>query len=182
MKKLFYVLILIPLLAIQCEKDSNSSPVECQNTDCELAKLPPPTTDGLKTFGCLINGKAWIAKGTNPPSIQVKYSNNELLYIDTYLRYENNSIDFLGLLIRKNAKAQMEFNHIDDDISFDFLSYKDSCFYEDLPLASGEIILTKYDTINNIIAGTFSCTIAPEANACDTLKITHGRFDAKIPF
>lgn len=65
MKHLIYILtvLALPLMALQCKKDN---PVEanCQgDIACELAKLPPATTEGKGTFGCLVNGKAWLPKG-----------------------------------------------------------------------------------------------------------------------
>ena len=49
MKK--YLLIATALAFTMCCKKTDG-------LDAELAKLPPVTSTGAKTFGCLVNGKA----------------------------------------------------------------------------------------------------------------------------
>lgn len=46
--------------------------IGCQKGD----KLPEPTTEGLNTFACKINGKVWIANGisTGNKSLEVELS------------------------------------------------------------------------------------------------------------
>jgi hypothetical protein len=66
MKKHTLLLLLLPLMAMQCKKDTihslnNTAPCAPGDTLCELAKLPAITTTGANTFGCLLNGKAWLA-------------------------------------------------------------------------------------------------------------------------
>ena len=58
------IIILITALALSyCDKDDNKPKTE-------LEKLPPATQTGAQTFGCLIDGKAFVPPkfGTNAPS------------------------------------------------------------------------------------------------------------------
>lgn len=48
------LLFLITLSATTCKKEST--------LEMELAKLPQATQTGQNTFGCLVNGKAWVAQ------------------------------------------------------------------------------------------------------------------------
>lgn len=52
----FYSLAIIILLVSYegCDNDPNPK--------TELEKLPPATQEGKNTFGCLVNGKAWVTK------------------------------------------------------------------------------------------------------------------------
>lgn len=48
--------------------------------------------------------------------------------------------------------------------------------YKELP---SRLTLTKIDTVNNIIAGTFEFTLLSEHAPGVTLKVTDGRFDLR---
>ncbi len=52
--KIIYTCLLFVILNTQCKKD---------DLNAELAKLPPITQTGANTFGCLVNGKAYIPSG-----------------------------------------------------------------------------------------------------------------------
>src|SRR6185503_9360933 len=92
MTKIFPLLLLSVLLTGNCKKD---------NID-ELSKLPPATQSGANTFGCLINGSAFIPNGYDgsKPNIHViadPTHNDGYLLIDVY-RYINGDKEnvFLG--------------------------------------------------------------------------------------
>src|SRR5690606_2165136 len=54
----------------------------------------------------------------------------------------------------------------------------ESCYYYDFEDAfEGKVHFTKIDTVNYIVSGTFDFSTATEN--CDTLRITHGRFDMR---
>jgi len=52
---LFFLLSTI-LLSLRCRKDKTANPVD---------QLPPLTTVGANTFGCLVNGSAFLPKGAS---------------------------------------------------------------------------------------------------------------------
>ena len=54
MKYLIISCCLTLLMAAGCKKETT--------LENELAKLPPATQTGANTFGCLLNGKAWVAQ------------------------------------------------------------------------------------------------------------------------
>ena len=54
------LLLLTTFTLTCCDKDDNNKP------KTELEKLPPATQIGANTIGCLINGKAFLPKGTFP--------------------------------------------------------------------------------------------------------------------
>lgn len=46
--------------------------------------------------------------------------------------------------------------------------------------AKGFIKINRYDTRNGIVSGEFEYTLFDKTTVCDTLKISHGRFDYKL--
>ncbi|MGB4776061.1 MAG: hypothetical protein WBP45_12860, partial [Daejeonella sp.] len=54
----------------------------CKKTKTGLGALPPATQDGKKTFGCLINGKAFVAQSKpftqSPVTCQYGYIDNDI--------------------------------------------------------------------------------------------------------
>ena len=66
MKK--YLLIATALAFTMCCKKTDS-------LDAELAKLPPITQNGAKTFGCLVNGKAVTPNSSciNCPPLECRF-------------------------------------------------------------------------------------------------------------
>jgi len=51
-KHIFPLLVLITLAAVQCKKNTLEE------------QLPPITTTGANTFGCLVNGNTWLPYGS----------------------------------------------------------------------------------------------------------------------
>jgi hypothetical protein len=42
------------------------------------------------------------------------------------------------------------------------------------------VVVTRFDTVNNIISGTFDFTAGSIDNTADPITVTEGRFDIKI--
>lgn len=55
-KKIILFFLAVTGIFVSCKKESTSQD--------ELAKLPPATQTGANTFGCLVNGKAFMPKGS----------------------------------------------------------------------------------------------------------------------
>ncbi len=53
--KLFCLLLAIPCLALQCNKNKNGP-----DNGNEKEQLPPATQSGKGTFGCKVNGEVWV--------------------------------------------------------------------------------------------------------------------------
>jgi len=169
-------LVLIILLSI----------LSCTKTE-EIEKLPPMTTEGKNTFGCLVNGKAWIPKteggGLFNERLSIKYEGRSFS-IQASLRL-NKDETFQRLFVSTNftdlGVYQIPHPPFSGEIYFNLnkvpigtmpcTTYK--CIPEDT-----EIEILYLDTNKRIISGTFSYKNL--TNRCgDIINITDGRFDVR---
>lgn len=163
---LLSALIITLLSSPQCKKDVD-----------ELSKLPPITQEGKNTFGCLVNGKAWIPQGYDGvfPNIRVTVEPNSLdIRVYSYKDQVLNEIligctDFKGIGIYNfNNPTQQSFGYITSNCQI---------LRNDTAYRTGNFRITKFDS--DIISGTFECSLFLR-NCGDTIRITHGRFDKKL--
>ncbi len=178
MKHLKLCLLLFAMANIfaSCTKDKQSED-----------QLPPATQTGAGTFGCKINGKVYVPKGSSGtgrpnPHIQYDYdlNGNPYLSIETFQYPTSNKT---GLLIAFRNLAIIGYYPVSDSFRFDF-GWPDviqncgnsSSDINVLKWGGGNI--TKLDITNRIISGTFDFKV--KNTTCDTVYITNGRFDIKF--
>ena len=162
--------ILALLFCEGCKKDDAPKPLT------ELDKLPPATQSGKNTFGCLVNGKAFV------PSLitdVIAIYQQGILQMSGYRNSPGLSIgmdileDHYGPLTTKSYPLN---NYPDSSGGAAYLPSGANAFC-DTNAFTGSITLTKLDRVNYIVSGTFEFVSA--AIGCDTLKVTNGRFDIK---
>jgi hypothetical protein len=165
--------------ALKCKK--NPPPTIIDTTE----KLPPATQEGKNTCGFLLNSKVWIPKGNNGrKNLSWYYDpglNNGSFNLTGY-RYEkagdSNFTDFV--LSLNNFKVGNYKLNIDSSKGAEYGNSINYCFYRwrDTIINHNSFVnITKFDTQNRIIAGTFEYTLYKPG--CDTVRITQGRFDVK---
>ncbi len=147
----------------------------CKKTPQE-PDLPPATQTGAYTFGCKINGKVWVPKGgLLHPVFDGGYYQNNLYLIAQRLGDDHSSItmNFLDsvkapgkYIIKEGADGRQTGRHFDGTRSY----LADTA-------GSGVLTLTKLDTVNLIVSGTFYFTATNDSG--DIVHITDGRFDIK---
>lgn len=191
MKKIKKVKWLIPLLAIaiasiQCRKNKADA-----TPKTELEKLSPITQIGANTFGCLVNGIAWLPNGTKPQNGGL----NIQVYVDPTFqggafaisgyKYNDGSLNFLDFSVSGclSSGIYSTLNNI-LIVQYSKLVSSTHCLIasnaQAIQLKTGILNITKYDLTNQIYSGTFEATLF-NANTCsDTIKITNGRFDVKL--
>ena len=131
--------------------------------------LPPETQTGAHTFGCYVNGELfvpqWGSAGFGTPILQAIFTVYDTLpdNILTICASGKNGYCIMDVLNPKEDHKK-EFQRLD------YLNYNNNNSYQGK--YTGEIFLTRFDTINMIVSGTFSFTI-PSVHA------TQGRFDIK---
>ncbi len=174
---LLAVSILITFCFAKCEKDK-----------LDINGLVPATQEGKNTLGFLLNGQPWAPKGFNGTanlSIDVDFGFNQGVFgIAAYRIISDDNREYFGIGIKdslnfislssrlpmtKNSIANSRFSNFKCDMNF----------YDTLTFRGGELIITKLDKINRIIAGTFNAVLF-QPGCTDTIKITQGRFDMKF--
>ncbi|RZJ63743.1 MAG: hypothetical protein EOO47_28045 [Flavobacterium sp.] len=172
MKTFLKTTILLFIIAIinSCSKDDDKG----------VESLPPATQTGARTFGCLVDGNAFIDTG----AINCFYQ-----YVDGGYYFavggENNSENPIGVNIATYNKTISQGETLPLTLRQDGYAWG-GAFFE---LTStngesgftnneytGEVTITKLDYESNIVSGTFWLDVKhPETGA--RIKITDGRFD-----
>jgi hypothetical protein len=145
----------------------NSCSEKSENELTPLEQLPKATQTGENTFGCLINGEAFVVSNT---SQQVAI-------------YQQGKLQFGGGGISIILENPIEIN-----TNYDFINivrakyYVDvnpqlGCHYEFEDTYEGNVTFSKIDRTNYIISGTFE--FSTNKDGCEDIKITNGRFDLK---
>lgn len=175
MKNLLLLLLTVFTLTC-CDKDDDKPKTE-------LEKLPPATQTGAQTFGCLIDGKAFVPPrfGTNSPNAFYQFVGGAYtLGINASTSGGPNlksiNIGCLDMpLITVNNYNLKEFisgNYFGEYREAAGFNFDGSSFLQD----SGILSITRFDPINFIISGTFSFK-AKDINTGEIIEITNGRFD-----
>ncbi len=177
-------LFFITLTTSECKKHKPGNPID---------RLPPETQTGANTFGCLVDGKAFVPKGIG--------LNPRLTCYYQYIYYPSPSGYVFQVSASDNSKPSSPINV---NISIDSLSLKNGETYElqtqgikgiaygnyrkfinstlddffTYSPSSGQLILKKFDEINQIASGTFWFNGVDASG--DTVHVTNGRFDMQF--
>jgi hypothetical protein len=157
--------------------------------DCEdekiVEQLPPETTVGANTFGCLVEGNVWRDKMGFPySSLSIPQLSENWLIIEAKRMNDESSSGFY-LVIKTNSinTGKYELNtstcYIDYSETLNvnnktcIWSKEESNFIE----AVGFIQLTRFDVLNGVVSGKFEAILTN--SDCGIINITSGRFDLK---
>jgi len=167
------ILILLPLLAVECEDPMVEEPPY---------ELPPITQEGANTFGCLINGEVWLPASDTRNLKPIEANYPFINAFDIHVRNTIGNADFfnIGLKDTSNIWEGQTYRLYDrQDATFSF--ELDDCLfvngYQGGQIVAGELFVSKYNIRPEFISGTFWFTAVSD---CDTVFVTEGRFD--LPF
>ncbi|PIY09710.1 MAG: hypothetical protein COZ18_07495 [Flexibacter sp. CG_4_10_14_3_um_filter_32_15] len=170
-KLLFSCFVLLAFMGSKCEDDTPKNPIDL---------LPPATQTGENTFGCLIDGEAFTPDG-RPNSFNSTYIFSDGGY-DLIVRGTCTKVDgVLSLSIgTKNltvisGRVYSMLSRINGNAYG--TTYRSSNISYTSPEYSGELFISKHDSINQIISGTFWYDIKDAFG--DVHQIREGRFDIK---
>ncbi|MCF2447087.1 DUF6252 family protein [Dyadobacter sp. CY345] len=146
--------------------------------------LPAPTSEGLNTFGCKIDGKVWIANGlSNESGPSAKAIDAELRIIDSKTFYlmihtSSDSGERVQLTLPKGNTGSNGLGNLYDK---SFGIYYDNQFriFHSMETNPGKVVITRLDTINQIVSGTFEFD-AEYVIDKKVVKVTEGRFDIDL--
>ena len=171
MKKIF--LALVVALVIGCNHDDNVGGID---------KLPPATQTGAETFGCLVDGKAFVH---DDGQMNCYYQYVDGGYHFAIGGYDNgNDPNFIILGTHDRAISEGEVIVLKEKdnlnawaaVTFSVSSFDSSTGYTNSEY-SGELTITKLDLENYIVSGTFWFDVAHPATG-KRIKIREGRFDS----
>ncbi|MCX8492429.1 MAG: hypothetical protein ORN54_15335 [Cyclobacteriaceae bacterium] len=176
MKKLLLNVSILALISLHFSGCDLFGKKEEPKPKTELEKLPPITQEGKNTFGCLVNGKAWIAPTQTDAAgfyqlgtLQVSGSFNE-------------PSRSLGIVLNSSSVLNTgRFELVNFPVSYCRaiieINNTSGCFYEPENTLAGFVEIKLLDTRKYIVSGIFEFTTLTKV--CDTLKVTNGRFDIK---
>jgi hypothetical protein len=166
MSKFFFIACLSFLLIFIC----------CCEKNEEQIIMPAETSVGAHTFGCFVNNDLFVHPKKKAvgqywyPSLYASYSvEGNTLFIISYDFYDR----FIMI-----ADSLVEVGKTHSVITAKYSDENNNVFTTNNDLFA-EIHLTKLDTINLIVSGTFS--FSAKHNESDSIvNVTNGRFDIEL--
>jgi len=183
MKKIILFFCILPLLSTtSCNNDDNN------NSQNPASQLPEATQVGANTAGCLVNGEVLLPQGVVIGANLVCFYqliNGEYFFS---LGYGDNTNDplkginvFTSIIQLEEGETYILQNPDDNTISGGggeyslFSSFSNPIEYNTNSTYSGELTITRLDTSNSIISGTFWFD-AVNTND-EVIEVREGRFD-----
>jgi predicted small secreted protein len=163
---------IILLIGILLTINSCSEKNETELTPLE--QLPKATQTGENTFGCLINGEAFVVYNT---SLQTAIYQGGILQIGGAINDSNRDINIiLNISNPINLNTPYDLTFSPKNIAI-FVNNKVNCYYDYSNTLNGSFTINNFDTMNYIISGTFE--FSTNKTGCEDIEITDGRFDLK---
>lgn len=169
MKKSFLLLFLICIFG--CDKDDKpANPID---------QLPPATQTGANTFGCLLDGQAFIpGGGTNPLDCIYQFVDGGYYFGLQGNKRDDNNDRITIALGTNNRQLQQGYNYeLLENMSgnaFGIYSLSPFSSYTSA-VQTGELNITKLDPDNQIVCGTFWFDVKDHKGIIH--QIREGRFD-----
>lgn len=178
MKNILLLLFLV-LSLVGCKKD--------------VDELPEPTQTGANTFGAKVNGEFWVPQGfgvvPTAPLIEARYSGNNSIVINAR-NFASSPTETEFEIYLKNITSpgtvllnQNTSNYPDQSASYGYyVKRRIMPLFEYITSAAhtGRVEVTRLDTGNHVISGTFEFGAADKTEPSETVTVTEGRFDVKI--
>lgn len=164
-------------------------------TSCkkDVDELPAATQTGANSFGLKLNGGFWVPQkfGIAPtaPILEASYSGNNSVFINARdFSSSPTETEFEIYLTNITGPGTFPLNQLTFKYPNQQASYAYYIKRKFMPLNewitsnqfTGNVIVTRFDTTNHIISGTFEFTAGSIDNTADPITVTEGRFDVKI--
>ncbi len=182
-KNIFRLLLLFLLVTSlwACNKEEPIKPAP----PIDYTVLPAATQEGKNTFGCKVNGQVWVPR---VPLGTVTSRDKEATVWESDL---TGSGRILCNLVDKEWQIDnwlvITFGYTDfkkgsycKEVVFGKFRTTNGKYYRSdyQPLPSNCVVITKIDTLNNFVSGTFNFTLfADSLNTGNKIVISEGRFD-----
>ncbi|MCY7351748.1 MAG: DUF6252 family protein [Cytophagaceae bacterium] len=162
-------------------------------TTCQKVRLPPETQEGKKTFGCKINGRNWVPTGASGgfsgrlPAVNGGFfrvyggKNTFDLYIRAYK--DEDSVELFARNVTQPGTYPLNFLTETMPNAFRPLNYGVVIYgtteYVTTNKYTGSITVTRADTANKVLSGTFEFMAVHRRDPSRIIHVTKGRFDTK---
>lgn len=177
MKKVVLLASVLLTLCLSCKK--------------EISNLPGETQTGAGTFGARVNGELWgpLKAGILPtaPILEARYGGQRSVFINAR-NFSRTPIETeMEIYLRGiTGPGTYPLNQTTAKSPGQSASYayyvKRNMHVEDEWItsaeATGEVVVTRFDTVNHVIAGTFQFTANARYGSAP-ITVTEGRFDVK---
>lgn len=170
-----FVLLALALVTLSQCKKNDSSP-----------QLPPETTSGAMTFGCLIDGRLFVPRdGRGQPGLSVQYVNlgsgkGGGYYLNIPATNwqpnptEGVNIETDSLLVEEGKTYPFKVGKGNPQAF-----YSSGAQYTKRDQDAGELTITRFDRTQGIIAGRFHFVGTNTATG-QQIRVTEGRFDVRF--
>jgi len=148
------------------------------------SNLPVPTQNGAGTLGMRVNGSQWNAGIIGTSTSATHYKTQKAVQIQAEIGSGPSNSTFN--IIINNVSGKGFYNMGVLNINTGSLLDSTRFWYGDDLKGSYQlsnpnlslVTITKFDTIYNVISGTFTANLVNKKQ--DTLKLTDGRFDLRL--
>ena len=176
MKKLIPVISIL-LLLVACTKD--------------IDELPPATETGANTFGAVVNGELWAPQDFAGTNIGTKLECRRMPTKDIIINARNFSksptetefeLRIKEVIATGTYPLNTDVTHPSNSASYAYyVKRKITPLNEWLTSSqyTGTVTITKIDTVNRFVSGTFQFNAINLYNDPQPLTVTDGRFDVK---
>jgi len=174
-KAQFYISLLFLVAILSSCKDEPIQPIDM---------LPPATNEGKNTFGCLIDGEAFIGNAGWPAfDVSATFNTDSKRFALQGVETNNDLNSSLGFIFYLNdgvGKYPYEFSGTTSKCFYTHDPTFGCNFYYHNPDNPGSVSVTYFDTLNRIASGTFEMDLIN--NSCDKtlMLVRDGRFDVRF--
>jgi hypothetical protein len=178
MKNILYLLPALLLLA-SCKKDIDA--------------LPEATQTGANTFGARIDGELWVPQKFGIVStaalVEARYSGNNSVFINARNFASSPTETEFELYLRPVTGTgtyllnQATGKYPNESASYGLFSKRKFMPLNDWitgPQYTGSVTITRFDTVQHVISGTFAFTAATTDSSAAPITVSEGRFDVSI--
>lgn len=160
----------------------------------EITELPEATQTGANSFGARVNGELWAPQGfgiaPTAPLLEAKYHFDQTSYLINARNFSKQptetemEIFLMGVTgpgtytfnatTTKNPANRVNYAH--------YIERKVNPLNEWITSAqyTGSVTITRADTMNRILSGTFEFRAGTILGTAEPLVVTEGRFDLKL--
>lgn len=173
------LILMISILSFSCKK--------------EISELPPATQTGANTFGCRVNNQLWGPSGfgiaITAPILEARYFDGRTIIINARnFSSSPTESEFEIHLMNVVTPGVYLLNTTSQKYPYQAGNYAYYVVRKLIPLNewmtnsqyTGQVEITRTDTVNRIVSGTFQFQAINLNNSPQPINVTEGRFDVKI--